>query len=189
MTSKSELRRKCVVNPLDMADELHRVEQENASLQRQLEAGRVKVARLLDMLSRISKESAPDNPILNSGASDFEFLENELSTLQHLRGLADTALSESADNDAWMREQKAKVLEELACAFESNGADAMFAVDELRRMTAELRSAPAEATCKSCDGNDGDKPCAYPSEGKHGCLRDARMRTPESDDDQSIRIR
>lgn len=102
---------------------------------------------------------------------------------------AQEVISATSSSDAWLKEQKAKVLEEAACAFESNGADAMFAVDELRRMTAELRSAPAEATCKSCDGNDGDKPCAYPSEGKHGCLRDARMRTPESDDDQSIRIR
>jgi hypothetical protein len=33
---------------------------------------------------------------------------------------------------------------------------------------------PVEARCKSCGGNDGDMPCAYPGEGKPGCLRDAR---------------
>ena len=34
---------------------------------------------------------------------------------------------------------------------------------------------PELARCKSCNGNDYDMPCAYPSEGKHGCLRDARL--------------
>ncbi len=29
--------------------------------------------------------------------------------------------------------------------------------------------------CTYCGGNDKDAPCAYPSEGKPGCLRDARM--------------
>jgi hypothetical protein len=35
--------------------------------------------------------------------------------------------------------------------------------------------APAEARCKSCGGNDADMPCAYPGEGRPGCLRDARL--------------
>lgn len=30
--------------------------------------------------------------------------------------------------------------------------------------------------CPSCNGNDMDKPCAYPSEGKEWCLRDARIK-------------
>lgn len=29
--------------------------------------------------------------------------------------------------------------------------------------------------CQSCNGNDRDMPCAYPSEGKPGCLRDQRL--------------
>ena len=29
--------------------------------------------------------------------------------------------------------------------------------------------------CTYCNGNDGDTPCAYPSEGKPGCLRDKRL--------------
>ena len=29
--------------------------------------------------------------------------------------------------------------------------------------------------CPVCQGNDGDKPCLYPSEGKQGCLRDIRL--------------
>lgn len=45
-----------------------------------------------------------------------------------------------------------------------------------------LAEQPALATCKSCNGNDGDAPCAYPSEGKHGCLRDARLSLAEQDD-------
>lgn len=28
--------------------------------------------------------------------------------------------------------------------------------------------------CPACNGNDTDAPCAYPSEGKQGCLRDKR---------------
>lgn len=31
------------------------------------------------------------------------------------------------------------------------------------------------ALCPSCNGNDGDTPCAYPSEGKQGCLRASRV--------------
>jgi len=30
--------------------------------------------------------------------------------------------------------------------------------------------------CSYCRGNDRDMPCAYPSEGKPGCLRDIRLR-------------
>jgi len=29
--------------------------------------------------------------------------------------------------------------------------------------------------CRYCGGNDKDAPCAYPSENKHGCLRDERL--------------
>lgn len=29
--------------------------------------------------------------------------------------------------------------------------------------------------CRACSGNDGDMPCAYPSEGIAGCLRDKRL--------------
>lgn len=29
--------------------------------------------------------------------------------------------------------------------------------------------------CNYCNGNDNDKPCAYPSENKPGCLRDERL--------------
>lgn len=46
-----------------------------------------------------------------------------------------------------------------------------------------LAEQPALATCKSCNGNDGDAPCAYPGEGKHGCLRDARLALAEQDDE------
>lgn len=28
--------------------------------------------------------------------------------------------------------------------------------------------------CPACGGNDWEKPCAYPSEGKKGCLRDEK---------------
>ena len=38
-----------------------------------------------------------------------------------------------------------------------------------------IKQQPEEARCKSCNGNDGDMPCAYPGENKHGCLRNARM--------------
>lgn len=31
------------------------------------------------------------------------------------------------------------------------------------------------AVCPVCKGNDADMPCAYPSEGLRGCLRDARL--------------
>lgn len=34
---------------------------------------------------------------------------------------------------------------------------------------------PDRGTCGYCGGNDGNVPCAYPGEGKPGCLRDARL--------------
>jgi hypothetical protein len=33
--------------------------------------------------------------------------------------------------------------------------------------------------CPVCNGNDGDVPCAYPSEGKQGCLMEARRAISE----------
>jgi len=30
--------------------------------------------------------------------------------------------------------------------------------------------------CPACNGNDGDIPCAYPSEGVQGCWRDKRIK-------------
>jgi hypothetical protein len=36
--------------------------------------------------------------------------------------------------------------------------------------------------CPVCNGNDGNTPCAYPSEKMEGCLRDKRFKLPfESD--------
>lgn len=32
-----------------------------------------------------------------------------------------------------------------------------------------------QSRCPACQGNDGNMPCAYPSEGKPGCLRDKRL--------------
>jgi len=34
---------------------------------------------------------------------------------------------------------------------------------------------PDRGSCSYCHGNDRNMPCAYPSEGKPGCLRDARL--------------
>jgi hypothetical protein len=54
-------------------------------------------------------------------------------------------------------------------------------VDYVESLRAERLAAsaapmqPTEARCKSCGGNDGDMPCAYPGEGKPGCLRDTRL--------------
>ena len=38
-------------------------------------------------------------------------------------------------------------------------------------------SASNAGLCAACGGNDGDMPCAYPSEKRHGCLRDRRVAT------------
>lgn len=38
-------------------------------------------------------------------------------------------------------------------------------------------SRPNAPVCPTCKGNDANAPCAYPSEGKPGCLRDARLAT------------
>lgn len=35
--------------------------------------------------------------------------------------------------------------------------------------------------CKVCGGNDGDMPCAYPSKGMVGCLRDKRLSEPDEE--------
>ena len=48
-----------------------------------------------------------------------------------------------------------------------------------KTVTPESEQFPATRTdrgeCPYCHGNDRDVPCAYPSEGKPGCLRDARL--------------
>lgn len=36
-------------------------------------------------------------------------------------------------------------------------------------------AAPSETPCPVCNGNDGDMPCAYPTERPVGCLRAARL--------------
>lgn len=59
-----------------------------------------------------------------------------------------------------------------------------YLTDEQAEQCAAAMSQPAtsEATpaavisCKACNGNDGDMPCAYPSEGQEGCLRDQRLK-------------
>jgi hypothetical protein len=38
-----------------------------------------------------------------------------------------------------------------------------------------MRPRKDRGQCSYCYGNDGDIPCAHPSEGKPGCLRDARL--------------
>lgn len=38
-----------------------------------------------------------------------------------------------------------------------------------------LSAANAEPVCPTCKGNDGEMPCAYPSNGMTGCLRDKRF--------------
>lgn len=39
----------------------------------------------------------------------------------------------------------------------------------------------AAPVCPTCKGNDANAPCAYPSEGKPGCLRDASMAAAPAD--------
>lgn len=39
-------------------------------------------------------------------------------------------------------------------------------------------------TCNACGGNDYNVPCAYPSEGMKGCLRDKRIKAGEALPDQ-----
>lgn len=45
--------------------------------------------------------------------------------------------------------------------------------DGTRFYTAPQASQPIK--CKTCNGNDVDIPCAYPSKGVQGCLRDKRL--------------
>lgn len=47
--------------------------------------------------------------------------------------------------------------------------------DDKKYMDRGMDGEPSDTCCPSCGGNDGDTPCAYPSEGKPGCLRDIRL--------------
>lgn len=38
---------------------------------------------------------------------------------------------------------------------------------------------PTTSQCRTCNGNDADKPCAYPGEGVKDCLRDQRLASRE----------
>ena len=51
------------------------------------------------------------------------------------------------------------------------------AIEEIAAMTE--RPQQTEPECPACNGNDRDMPCAYPGEGKPGCLRDARLAAPD----------
>ena len=56
-------------------------------------------------------------------------------------------------------------------------------LDSVHEMLTELEKESVDAQqeqprCKTCGGNDGDMPCAYPSAGMSGCLRDARLAQP-----------
>jgi hypothetical protein len=44
-------------------------------------------------------------------------------------------------------------------------------------------TAAQEPFCPTCRGNDADMPCAYPSAGKQGCLRDKRLAEQEQEKD------
>lgn len=46
----------------------------------------------------------------------------------------------------------------------------------------QMHSTPEPRVCPTCQGNDRDTPCAYPSEGKPGCLRDKRLAQPPRDE-------
>jgi hypothetical protein len=80
----------------------------------------------------------------------------------------------------------------FACAIDRELAGAQAAQPdhrdaELERLRAQVIDSNAEIAslsqqlasytpkCPTCGGNDSDAPCAYPSEGKPGCLRDKRL--------------
>lgn len=46
--------------------------------------------------------------------------------------------------------------------------------DTRAQLSAQSVSA-VQPVCKTCRGNDADMPCAYPSKGMAGCIRDARL--------------
>ncbi len=56
------------------------------------------------------------------------------------------------------------------------------AAEEIFDRHTDKAQAPAIAatiTCRHCGGNDKDVPCAYPSDGAPGCLRDQRLYGPQ----------
>lgn len=50
------------------------------------------------------------------------------------------------------------------------------AMEMVERHKKDIEVAQLKGKCESCGGNDMDAPCAYPSEGKRGCLRDTRLK-------------
>jgi hypothetical protein len=54
-------------------------------------------------------------------------------------------------------------------------ADTIVKKEALRSYDAHLASRQPTQGCPSCGGNDSGAPCAYPSEGMRGCLRDKRL--------------
>jgi hypothetical protein len=49
-----------------------------------------------------------------------------------------------------------------------------------------LSSAPP--LCPVCQGDDGNAPCCYPSEGKVGCLRDKRLAPPPATAQEALKM-
>lgn len=46
----------------------------------------------------------------------------------------------------------------------------------MKRKTVHYTVWMQEKRCETCFGNDRDAPCAYPSQGMRGCLRDERLK-------------
>jgi hypothetical protein len=67
----------------------------------------------------------------------------------------------------------------VAHLYHTGGGMLWWIENEIKHAIRALSTTPAEPVCPTCRGNDGDMPCAYPSKGMKGCLRDQRLQTPD----------
>jgi hypothetical protein len=145
--------------------------------------------------------------ILNNHIAREKVLEEENSRLllasRYNSDIADQALSAMKDANARMKaleealysEAEKEVFEGLAAQFElsldklwPNGRTYLNSDTHTARVfwnsaldfaKQALAAKEPSGDCPACNGNDADMPCAYPSEGKHGCLRDKRLAAKE----------
>lgn len=99
--------------------------------------------------------------------------DNARQVLQNVRNCLERInTQESAITDTLWYSDHQTLFDYIDAALERLPATGM--PDAVKRIDAPQ----PEALCPACKGNDADMPCAYPSEGAKGCLRDKRLAAP-----------
>lgn len=135
-----------------------------------------------DLVKNLRSWSDPDTVALLAAAADeIERLEQcHREGWNYAREVEDEYKRRTGNNfaDRPVPEPSKDVCSQLRALTGGNRLLGYAAAEEIESLRAIVdvwerdRAAPEPAVCPTCQGNDMDMPCAYPSESKPGCLRD-----------------